>query len=502
MLSLVAVVGSAGCGESRCQVALEGGDCQSSADCIEAGFTELACVNGRCRAICFQDQDCRQVPDAVCSVDPAVSSAICVQRTCEAGCPAAPCPAGERCFDGRCALYRESFEGDDGGTPNLASLGWGGLGELRNPNLGLALDCTDDCGAADPGGPAADGRRFAVIGTEPAPEKGTARTAPTCRACACCLGCILDPPLVAPSILDCPTDPIPARLFCGPERESCDEPAPGDAVPTECEDVCAACDGCADRDEAIPGGLLTSCERRAAEKVCRPCAQCDDLVCRACRDENCAEACDDILSEACEQCEEAAGCADCVSCRDCTACEDAEQPGPRQPDLRGRCDALGADGCFPTPVDYPRAELTDAEQALTSPPIDLSAASGPVLLEFRYVPFNIGSVHTVTEQGTSACEWAEALQEVRVQVCGGGCDRPEAWVDLALSAEGERLPPDAQRGNGLRLAGQSGIDWSIGRAQATLPAELVGPQTRIRFLPRLSEFARLGVDAIVIRSAQ
>lgn len=501
MLSLVALAGTLGCGDPPCQVALEGDECRTSTDCADAGFTDLACVDGRCRALCFDDEDCRQVFDEACEVDPAVSTAVCVQRKCRAGCPAAPCAAGERCFDGRCALFRESFEGDGTSATTLASLGWGGGGELRNPNLGLALDCGGDCGAADPAGPAADGRRFAVIGTEPAPEKGTARTAPTCRACACCLDCILDPPLVAPSILDCPLDPVPVRLFCGPARESCEEPPPDDAVPAECAGVCAACDDCADRADPVPGRLLTSCERRAAEKACRPCAQCDDLGCRACREGSCADDCANVDSDACEQCELTAGCEDCGPCRDCTACEDAEQPGPRQLALRARCDALGSDGCFPTPIDYPRAQLTDAEQALTSPPIDLSGAPGPLVLEFRYVPFNIGSAYTVSEQGTSSCDWPSAPQEVRVQACGGGCDAPEAWVDLALADLGGALPPDGQRSNGLRLPGQSGIDWSIGRAGGPLPPGLVGPETRIRFLPRLSEFARLGVDEVVIRSA-
>ncbi|MEM1025147.1 MAG: hypothetical protein AAF627_10525 [Myxococcota bacterium] len=500
LLLLIGLLGPLGCGEQRCRVALEGEACGSSGDCVEAGFNQLACVDGRCRATCLIDADCRALVDPECEIDEEVRSAICEQQLCRPGCPQVACPSGETCLIGRCAFYREGFEGTGDEIPSLAGLGWGGGGTLRNPSQDLAFDCDGDCGGVDPGGPAAEGRRFAVLGTEPAPEKGTARTAPTCRACACCLDCILNPPLVAPSILDCPLQSVEPRLNCGPARQDCDTEPPPDQTPIECQGVCESCDACQARATPVEGGFLTSCEQRAADRVCSACPACDEEACRSCRSSACAEPCEDALSEACERCEEEAGCADCSPCRDCTVCEDAQRPGPRQLELRARCETLGADGCFSTPVDYPRAQLTEAEQALTSPPIDLSGAAGPLFLEFRYVPFNIGSVRTVSEQGTSACDWTEGPQEVRVQACAGSCDSPEAWVDLVFEDGIQVLPPDAQRSNGLRLTGQSGIDWSIGRARAALPAQLLGAETRIRFLPRLSEFARIGVDDIQIRS--
>jgi hypothetical protein len=502
---ILAAGGLGGCGSDECAEVRVTSDvqCETTQDCGDEGLVNLSCVNGTCQRTCLVDADCT-AGDAVeegCPVDERFDSAYCEDRLCRVGCPDRACGAGQSvCAAGRCAYYAEGFEGDGSAPPSLAGLGWNGLGELDNPTQEIGLDCEGTaCGAAEPRGAAAEGDRFAILGTEPTPEKGTALTAPTCRACACCVDCRLDPPSFALSVLDCPRNStVPSRLLCA-EPVVCGEPPPSEAVPAECTAVCDACEDCVEASAVPNDPLLSSCEADAAARSCASCLACDEDGCRSCREASCAEACADELSQACEACEQASACP-CADCRDCNACSDAEacvaSGGAGCERFRQRCDGLGADGCFQTPVRYPRAELTDAEQALTSPPVDLTAASAmvDVVVEFDFVPFSVGDVYQRSIQGVSACEWPTEPQAVVVQLCGGGCDASDAWVDA------EMLPRDPSRNNGLRLGGQSGVDWRSGRVQVPVPAELRTSEFRFRLLPRLSEFARVGIDRVRVRT--
>lgn len=499
-----------GCGEDdACRAVAVSSDqsCETTRDCIDEGFARFSCINGTCRLPCLSDADCAP-PEAEsgCAIDPGFQAAVCENQVCTVGCPLRECGAGQEvCADGRCAYFFEGFEAEDDTAPSFTSLGFNDLGrELDNNRSAILFSGFEGC---EPGpncsGPAASGQRFAVLATLPAPEKGTPETAPTCRACACCLGCRLDPPSQTLGILDCPRErSVPPRLYCGPPV-SCDQ-MPDERIPRACEGVCAACEQCSDHPDDRAGRLLTSCEATAAAKGCPACLACDDnqASCNACRQTSCASACSDLSSDACAQCEADNGCP-CQDCRDCNVCADAENcaaAGGSAEDclaLEAACDAQGVDGCFDVPIRYPRVDLTDGEQALESPPVDLAGASGDVVLEFSYVPFNVGRTYTRSEQGVSSCEWDQGVpQEVLVQFCASDCTEPSSWAD----AEGGRLPPPDQRGNNLRLAEQSGVDWRAGRTVISIPPSFRTSTFRFRFLPRLSESARFGVDDVRVRT--
>ncbi|MGF1508335.1 MAG: hypothetical protein ACFB9M_02390 [Myxococcota bacterium] len=491
-----------GCSTSECSsVRVESNTaCASSRDCAEEGLVNLSCVNGRCALPCVRDADCTLTDvEEECPLGEGFASAFCSDQVCTVGCPAVPCGGGQPvCVSGRCGYFFEGFERDEPAA--LEVLGWNGFGTLRNPSHELALDCAGTaCGGEDPRGPASEGERFAVFGTASAPEKGTASTGPTCRACACCVDCRLDPPAVQLSVLDCPRNAsVPPRLYCGPPR-SCSDPVPPEPTPSECRAVCDACEACPDAEIPPSDPLLSACEVLAASKTCAACRDCDVEACRECRNISCEEACEDPLDDACASCEAERGCP-CASCRDCTACDDARTcasgtgGGPACQGLADRCAALGADGCFQVPQSYPRAQLTDAEQALTSPPIDLSAARGTVHLQFDYVPFNVGDSFREPEQGVSACLWPLVPQTLQVQFCRGDCERPENWQTVL-----DGLPMPQDRNNGLRLGGQSGVDWRAGRVEVDVPESFWSSRFRFRFLPRLSAFTRIGVDRIWVR---
>jgi hypothetical protein len=489
-------------------------DCTTSLDCADAGLAGLTCIDGRCRLACLRDRDCRAagLGDDACGLDPS-RSAVCEGQVCVPGCPERACADGQTvCASGRCAHAYEGFESAGDAAPTLESLGWNPFGrELDNRQTFIVFEGNEAC-APGPNcaGPAAEGQRFVRLGTQPTPEKGTPRTAPTCRACACCLECRLNPPLQPPSVLECPVEAtVPPRLRCAPPVR-CGEPPPPEVVPDVCIDLCVACEACELGPPERPGALLSQCEARAAERSCPACAACDAVAddCRACRDGRCAEACADRSSAACEACEAAAGCA-CEACRDCTACEDARAcaegggDAERCAALEARCDALGADGCFAVPVDYPRAELSPGEQALESFGVDLSAATGAVVLELSYVAFNVGDRYLPGEQGTSVCSWEFAPQEVVVQLCSSGCAEDDAWSD-ARFVDGSRasFPPPSQRGNGLPFGSQSAVDWRSGRVTVEIPPDRLGSTLHFRFSPRLSENASVGIDDIIVRRAR
>lgn len=493
-------------GEDECRNVAVTSDqsCGTTQDCIDEGFQNFSCIDGICRLPCLTDADCAPPEDDDgCPVDEGFSAAVCDNQVCTVGCPVQACPAGQDvCQRGRCAYFFDGFESRDDTTPTFESLGWNGLDrELSNNRSEIRLSGAPGC---NPGpacaGPAASGERFALLAAVPAPEKGTPNTGPSCRACACCLECRLDPPLQSVDVLECPRElAIPPRLYCGP-AVSCGEPLPDDSIPEACSGVCDLCGDCVDDPLERTGELLTSCEQEAATKGCPACIACraSEASCLSCRASQCEAECEDRLSEGCRQCETDNGC-DCADCRTCTVCTDAETcavGGGSAAEclaLEQACDALGVDGCYPVPLGYPRTELTDGEQALESPAIDLSSASGDVVLEFTYVPFNVGVDYTRPEQGVSACDWQTRAQQIRIQLCGGSCAAPDSWVDAAT------LPPPSQRGNGLSLASQSGVDWRTGQVRVPIPNDLRTSEFRFRFLPELSESARLGIDDVFVR---
>lgn len=452
-------------------------ECSTSEQCVEAGYTGLACVNGFCGKTCLSDSDCaalasvsQQEVDA-CPIlaegTPPVF--ICEAQLCTNGCVGnADCGAGETCLAGRCSVFTEGFEprGSDILTPE--AIGWNDdERELRNQKTKIVFKGVEGCARGDEkcAGPAAEGSYFVSLERVPTPAQSTPIPADTCRACACCLQCKLAPPAGQLDLMDCPdlSIDIPAEAMC---------PA---NTPAVCTNVCTACDACTNAPasrEVSPE--LSSCEQSAARKTCPAC------------EEPC------VTGQPCPP-------ASCTQCRDAERC-DLETPGSaRCTQLHAACDAQGADGCYSTPVSRPRSLLTDLEQALSSPVIPLANA-GDVILELEYVPFDIGEKYRRVVQGTDPASWPIEAQEVLVQLCGGNCTSDASWVTaMTLSGSTATYPADPERNNGVRLGAQSTIDWRSNRAQVAIPENLRTDQFRFRFLPKLADNARFGIDQIVIR---
>lgn len=447
-------------------------DCRTALDCVEKGFTTLSCVSGRCARACLRDQDC----DPEGGADPAATGCgssvkptfICESQVCVRGCPDAPCGDGETCIEGRCAFFFESFElpaGQDVVTPR--SLGWNESSrELENRETQIVFAGAEGCVRGDErcAGPAAHGVRFVSLERVPTPERGTPTLGVTCRACACCLECRMSPPARAEQAMipSCPgAIETPAALMCS------------DAIPSVCQGVCDACEQCALSSESPVGAGLLACEEQAARRTCSSCASCAPQ----------------------------SPCPACFYCRDAVQCE-LNTPGSAQcRQLEQQCDAQGTDGCFSTPIARPRSQLTEDEQALESKRIEtLAGQTGRIVIQLEYVPFDIREEYRRVVQGRPPAEWPRDPQEVVVQLCGGGCDAPESWVD-GLDAKGNRaaFPPLRQRRNGLSFAGQSSIDWRGNRVEVDIPTALRTAEFRFRFVPRLENDARIGLDNIFVR---
>ncbi len=515
---MVAVaLAAAGCeSESGCPADVLAGDveCTTVEQCAERNLGGFSCIDGRCRLACVRDDDCSALllDEGTCGLEVG-QVAVCEAQVCVAGCPERACTSGQSsCERGRCAYAYEGFEQTGDAAPTLSALGWNDLGrELSNVNTFIVFEGSEGCAPdRNCGGPASAGERYALLSSQPTPEKGTAETGFSCRACACCLDCRLDPPQQAFTIQECPRQSTFApQLLCAP-TVSCDEPPPSEAIPAICRDVCEACDACSTPSTERPQNLLSTCEAQAAEHSCPACEACagSASACQACREAKCAEPCSDLLSAECEACEAQAtcGCDDCRACSVCTdarTCRESGGASERCAELEDRCDAQGNDGCFRVPVTYPRAQLTAGEQALESPPIDLSAAEAPVVLEFDYVAFNVGDRYVPGIQGQSACTWEEAEQEVRVELCAGACFDDANWTPATfVGGESATFPPASQRGNGLPFGSQSGIDWRAGRLRVEIPEALFQSEVRFRFLPRLSENSQVGIDDIFVRRIQ
>ena len=498
------VVAASGCSEEEgptgCaqKVVTSEQRCSITADCEAAGF-DLACVDGTCRLTCRADADCDIVANAdpnddpECRADPNTTpAAVCEAGVCEVGCPDVACDARETCFEGRCVLYGEGFEvppGADG--VDLPLLGFndppGELTNTRNqilwagqPGCSIGFNCS---------GPAAQGERFLVLESEPTSAKGSAVIGTTCRACACCLECLADPPSTPVNLNSCPVSPnLQSPLVCQENAANCSA-------------VCSACEQCpaADRPGVADNPLLVSCEKTAASRRCALCDACDTFL-LTCQDEQCPECAANPTAEACRTCVDT-NCLNAQVCEDCVACADAQRCVASAGNcglLLDACDAQGAAGCFEVPVDYLRAQLLDAEQAVTSPPIDLSGVDGTVVLQLDYVAFDVGVTYTPGIQNVRPELWPRIDQNVRIQVCSGACGAND-WRDAMAQGGPALLPPVSERANGRTLGDQTVVDWRRGRIEVDIPVDLRGSSFRYRLLPQLDRFAQLAVDNILIR---
>lgn len=519
-------------------------ECHASKDCAEAGLADLECVDGACRRTCVRDVDCTLTPvseDAprVCQdaarEDPV---GICEAQLCVAGCQdAGDCAADECCVAGRCALYHEGFESTTACPSSrdpskqtldfvtLEGLDWNGpeLGRtLRNPNNRVVRTGAAGCTLGDDlcAGPAAEGTTFVVVGREViqrVPVLGT-----TCRACACCLECILSAEHgTAPTIPSCPGEaasfsidgvcssdpPEVCQSMCN-ACDQCPEGCQGAGCPSTCGDgVCGAdetCESCPSDCDVCPTARLAACEVLPAKRTC---SSCKALAAET-------EAC--LLAHSADDCTCAgafapASCKDCLVCKNASDCRgtDSEFTPECQADIRD-CDALDWDGCFSAPRRYP-ADLTDDEQSIESRPIDLAEVSGALVLQFDAVAFDIGDTYvisasspshegcvseTVEERTVTRCK-----EEVLVQLCAANCADPASWVDATFADDGEaaRLPPARMRNNGISsLGGQGLFDWRLGRFEFAVPNDFHTSSFRFRLVPRLADGKLLGVDNVSI----
>lgn len=481
-LGLIALSVLACSSDKKCQprVVVTEEKCATTDDCVKAGYFGLGCVNGSCSKSCTRDEDCAVVAKVTSDDKEACpdlagqpnKTFICEAQLCTSGCPDVPCGANETCFEGRCSIFTESWEpknGTDTVTPEIK--GWNNDGrDLENVKTKVVFSGLSGCPRGDEkcAGPAADGLRFVSVERVPTPPQSTPTNGDTCRACACCVECKLAPPAQNLTLLQCPRN-----IDIGPEAMC---PA---GTPSVCMDVCNQCDTCM----AAPvtrdiGDELRTCEKDAARKTCPACEQ-------ACPPVDAGLPCP-IL--------------ECTQCRDAERC-DLETPGSSHcDDLHRDCNAQGANGCFSTPIARPRSQLTDREQSLESPAINLNGIAGDLVLELEYVPFDVGEQYRVVQQGADPSTWPVKAQEVVVEMCGGSCNQDGSWTP-AMTAAGTpaSFPPDTERRNGVRLGAQSIIDWNSNRVQVAIPEPLRTADFHFRFVPKLADNVRFGIDKISIR---
>lgn len=511
LLGAIALVAIAGLGcstKNKCSPRVVSADqkCSTTKDCVDAGYKGLACVNQKCALPCLSDTDC-----SLSDLDEQESDTckdqtggpkptfICEAELCTRGCPDVACGSGETCVHGRCAKFFESFElasGQDLVTPRL--LGWNDLGfELENKKTQIVFAGDASCSRGDErcAGPAAEGVRFLSLERVPTPPLGTPTIGVTCHACACCLQCQFTPTsTVTPDLARCPD----------PQLESSEMICPAQP-PTRCRSVCSQCDACI-ASGVDPKDDLLACEKQPARKTCSGCAPYEACLTReraAHRCENAQDTCYRPTTGECTECILAlcaALRAPCFACRDAIQCE-RDMPGAAAcVQSRQQCNAQGADGCYATAIERKRSALDEKEQALTSKAINLSGQTGRLVIQLEYVPFDIGDQYRRVIQMVPRSAWPNEKQEVLVQLCGGACEMASSWVDAKLSnGQVASLPPANQRKNGLHLGDQSLIDWRGNRVEIEVPENLRTAAFRMRFVPRLEDQARFGIDNILIR---
>lgn len=488
----VVVLGLAACSDPE--------GCRTRQDCFDLGQTTASCVGGVCLDTCTADPDCRRAEDGS-------GTRVCERGICIEGCGAASaaCGAGESCVDGRCSLYTQSFESAAGSFSTLETFSFNDIDRpLRNRAAQIVWTGLPTCTPADRpercAGPAAEGDYFLVVERAPTPATATFEFGPSCGACTCCRAC-RDPNARPAGMTECFGTTLPdlgAQLSCG-------------ATPPDCTAICQQCEQCPTAPQGTVGMGLDACAEQAAQRTCPGCPPYDTCVAgkfaegRACPGGNypaCPVAptttseCQECMRRECDAQRPA-----CWACRDVVQLkEDFPADPSRWAMAEAACDAQAANGCYPTPINAPRSVLTDDEQAIESPAIPLAGRAGDLVLQFQYIPFNIGATYRRVLQGQDRRAWPLERQEIRVQLCGGSCTEAASWRDgVLVGGAAAVLPRDEARGNGLQFGGQSGADWRVDILQVAIPPELRTDQFRFRLLPRLADGARVGVDRIQIR---
>lgn len=491
-------------------------ECVTTEDCSEKGLTLQRCVNSACVRVCERDGDCTSAPqfcedgDAECAAEQAAASEavlVCEALLCIQGCPTAPCGAGEQCIDGRCALFSESFEpAQPGQGVTLESLGWNSIARgLRNTRAKIVFSGVPGCGLEAPpevcAGPSADGEHYLLVQREPIPARGQLVFGVTCAACRCCLECR------DPTVRTSTTSKCPGVINADVRKCSATAPPP-------CEAICTACDGCMAAPMDRVGDNLTACELPAARKICSSCAAHDACVAsklgenRACPGGNYPECatppttdgeCNECLTKECKATGEP-----CFACRDA---QTGKEQFPEEPELWRdalmTCTAQGDDGCWASPVEVLRSALSEDEQSLESPPIDLTVATGPLVLQFEYTPFNVGDTYRRVIQGQPSSTWPNEPQEVVIELCAADCANAASWSEAALINGDRAAIPDAeQRGNGLQYAGQATSDWALNLREVTIPDSMRTATFQFRFVPKLADSVQVGIDEVQIRRAR
>ena len=492
-------------------------ECATTADCFDKGLFG-SCLDGACTKLCERDVECQgaqlmcESGDTACEAENAAlerSTFICEGLRCVAGCPDVACGAGETCRDGRCSFYFQGFEAEKSGDRvTLESIGFNRIArELRNNRAKVVWTGVEGCGPETErdlcAGPAADGEYFLALERAPTADRGTLTFGTTCRPCACCREC-RDPtarPTLTSSISVCPGVTYPLVDMCE------------EAVPTACQAVCNACASCVDELASTVFGQLTMCELPAANKACTACNthnQClrdREAEGRACPGAPgaypaCAtpptnrQECDTCLVAECDMFK-----GSCFQCRDAF---DVRAARPDEPEvwmpMIAACEGQGDDGCYRVPKSEMRSGLTDDEQSIESPEIDLSGATGRLVLQFEYTPFDVGKTYTRTIQNQPSSTWPIDPQEVAVQFCPTTCEVSASWVDGAfLDDSPAKFPDESQRRNGLQFSLQNAADWTVNLREVEIPAALRTSTFRFRFVPRLDTNVRVGIDRVQIR---
>jgi hypothetical protein len=497
--------------------------CQTTGDCVSAGFRSLSCVNGKCLRPCTIDDDCSisQLVGEQCKSQllGTLPTFVCESELCTSGCSMdKDCTnPGETCNAGRCQIYHESFEirmGQD--TITLQSIGWDEFKyPLQNNRTAILYSGIMSCQLGDPqcAGAAADGLRFLALQTVPTGPIGEADTfSSTCRACACCVQCRLAPSTFDPTM--CPVDTFQPDDYACPAQ-----------IPGSCSAVCGQCDQCSAAKTTDASCNLTplnigansgllECEQQAAGKGCSSCPTSDQCLCQqlammqgtpsACSDQG--NPCHSTSVNACKQCLAQNACMmqsqPCEACRTDAMCKANNDQSAECLMAAQTCMTQGTDGCFTTPTHRIDTQFDDCEEATISSTVSLDGISGNLLLEFQYVPFNVGDDYIQVQQGQPRASWMRIKQEVLAQLCAADCGKAASWSDAMLtSGDKASIPPAGQRNNGLHLGNQTVVDWSSNHVSIPIPDAMHTKTFHFRFVPRLDDGVIVAIDNIVIRRA-
>lgn len=495
-------------------------ECYTTQDCFDQERTLTACVNGQCLRQCVQDEDCQYLSSACADEDQSCKDqvkklqseqSICENFLCVSACPDLACAANEQCVQGRCTFFYESFEADKSGdVVNLQSLGWNAIDwPLANPHLRVAWSggavCVDGSDRDRCAGSASDGEYFALIQRNQSTARAERKLGTTCRDCACCLACR------DPFSRTSTTSVCPGLVY--PQINECSE-----TIHPQCQTVCDSCSACPDEAEGVvTASNLNACELQTAAHACEAC-----LVYNQClkvkEDENrpcpgdavsypeCAGEdmsawtqadCTRCLVKECASLED-----DCHNCRQAATLKAAHPDEPeRWRDIEARCIARGALACLESPKSTTRSDLSDDEQALASPEIDLSQVKGDTVLQFDFVAFDLQNSFIRVIQGSEESTWPTEQQQVRVQICKSDCNQSASWSDakFASSASLATIPASIERMNGLLYTQQVPTDWKLSTRSVRIPKEMTSKTFRFRFVPYLERDALLAVDNIWVK---